>query len=208
MPKVYVLCDNSCKYEGMTKEQILTAIMQAVENGEIKDVDTGFITTIKSVGTEKGLSFWFGTEAEFNALSPTPDTSSFIAKVDADGKIYICKDDSVIKKVLDFADIMANVENARRYLGAATTFTKEVTVPVSAWQQDGEIYTAVVEVGGLTDTDTPILDVSLTGVLSADKLCLDAWGCVYMAVATENTLTLYAENKPEDTFTLNVKVVR
>lgn len=68
-PTVYVICDQNCKFEGMTKEQIFTAITQAVEGGEIKDVDTGFITTIKTInGTP--LKFFVGEQAEYFALTP------------------------------------------------------------------------------------------------------------------------------------------
>lgn len=67
-PKVYVLCDANCKWEGMTKEQILTAIMQAVQNGEITDVDTGFVSTIRTInGT--GLKFFVGEQHEYEALT-------------------------------------------------------------------------------------------------------------------------------------------
>lgn len=66
-PTVYVFCDANCRHEGMTKEQILTAISQAVENGVIGDVDTGFVTTLKTVnGTY--LKFYYGTKADFDAL--------------------------------------------------------------------------------------------------------------------------------------------
>lgn len=67
-PKVYVFCDANCKWEGMTKEQILTAIMQAVNEGTIGDIDTGFITTIKTINGEP-LKFFYGTQAAYNDLS-------------------------------------------------------------------------------------------------------------------------------------------
>ena len=67
-PTVYVICDQNCKFEGMTKEQILTAIMQAVEGGEIKDVDTGFITTIKTINGVP-LKFFVGEQAVYDELS-------------------------------------------------------------------------------------------------------------------------------------------
>lgn len=60
-PTVYVLCDQNCKREGMTKEQILAAITQAVESHEISDVDTGFVTTLKTVNGI-ALSFFVGTQ--------------------------------------------------------------------------------------------------------------------------------------------------
>lgn len=66
--KYYVLCDYNCKFEGMTKEQILTAISQAVETGEIKDVDTGFVQTIKTINGV-GLKFFIGTQAEYEVLT-------------------------------------------------------------------------------------------------------------------------------------------
>lgn len=67
-PTVYVLCDNNCKYEGMTKEQILAAITQAVESGTIGNCDTGFITTIKTINGLP-LKFFVGTQAEYDLLS-------------------------------------------------------------------------------------------------------------------------------------------
>lgn len=67
-PKVYVLCDQNCRWEGMTKEQILAAIAQAVESHEITDVDTGFVTTIKTINGV-GLKFFIGTQAAWAELS-------------------------------------------------------------------------------------------------------------------------------------------
>lgn len=76
-PKVFVICDNNCKYEGMTKEQILAAIVQAVNEGTIGEIDTGFITTIKTVnGTP--LKFFVGTQAEYEALADKQDLFAII----------------------------------------------------------------------------------------------------------------------------------
>lgn len=99
--KYYVLCSSNCKFESMTKEQILAAITQAVETGEIGDVDTGFVTTIKEQNKGTGLSFWVGTQAEYNALE-TKATNCF----------YIVTDDT-------FADdINAAVEDMKNQLQA------------------------------------------------------------------------------------------
>lgn len=64
----YVLCDDNCRFESMTKEQILAAITDAVESGEIHDVDTGFVTKIKEMNKNRQLKFWVGTQAEYNQL--------------------------------------------------------------------------------------------------------------------------------------------
>ncbi len=67
-PKVYVICDQKCLYEGMTKEQILAAIAQAVENGTIGDCDTGFIQTVKTINGLP-LRFFVGEQHEYNELT-------------------------------------------------------------------------------------------------------------------------------------------
>lgn len=65
--KYFVLCDHNCKFEGMTKEQILTKIAEAT--GTVpSDIDDAFITKIKEQNRNVALHFWFGTEAEYNAL--------------------------------------------------------------------------------------------------------------------------------------------
>lgn len=66
--KYYVISDDNCKFESMTKEEIIAAIVQYMESHEITDVDTGFITTLKEQNHGTGLTFWLGTQAEYNAL--------------------------------------------------------------------------------------------------------------------------------------------
>lgn len=64
----YCFCDSGCKFETLTKEQILTAIMQAVNNGTIGNIDAGFITTVKTInGTP--LKFFVGTQYEYDGLT-------------------------------------------------------------------------------------------------------------------------------------------
>ena len=81
MAKYYVFDDALCKFESMTKEEILAAITQAVESHEIADVDTGFVTTLKEQNRSTGLKFWAGTTAEYNALQ-TKDSNTFYILTD------------------------------------------------------------------------------------------------------------------------------
>lgn len=74
----YVLSENNCKFESFTKEQILSAIQQAVNSGEIKNVDTGFVTKIKEQNKNAGLMFWVGTQAEYNALENKKNNCLYI----------------------------------------------------------------------------------------------------------------------------------
>lgn len=83
----YVICADDCRFEGMSKEQIFAAIAEATGNTPT-DVDAAFITKIKETNKNNALSFWYGTEAEFNALGVSA-TKMYI-RVSADNKIYIC----------------------------------------------------------------------------------------------------------------------
>lgn len=67
-PTVYVICDANCKFEGMTKEQIYAAILQAVNEGTISNIDSGFVQTIKTING-KSLKFFVGTQAEYEELT-------------------------------------------------------------------------------------------------------------------------------------------
>lgn len=67
-PIVYVICDQNCKFESMTKEQIYAAIAQAINDGTFGDVDTGFVQTIKTING-KPLRFFVGAQYEYDALS-------------------------------------------------------------------------------------------------------------------------------------------
>lgn len=75
---IYVRGDNDGNYVGMTKEEILTAIVQAISGGTIGNVDTGFITTIKEQNKGQGLMFWVGTTAEYEALAEKTNNVLYI----------------------------------------------------------------------------------------------------------------------------------
>lgn len=67
-PKLYAICDANCRWETLSREQILTAIMQAINEGTISDIDAGFVQTIKTINGA-ALKFFVGTQAEYDALA-------------------------------------------------------------------------------------------------------------------------------------------
>lgn len=91
-------------YEGMTKEDIYTAIEQAT-GGTIGDLDDGFITIWKEQNKGVGIKLWVGTTAEYNALDPKPDNV-----------LYIKTDDTTAE---DIADDIAEVNAALTSIQAA-----------------------------------------------------------------------------------------
>lgn len=114
--KYFVLCANNCKFESMTKEQILAAIEQAVSTGTITNVDTGFVTKLKEQNAGAALSFWVGTQAQYNAL-----------ETKAENCFYIITDDTAID------DIHAAIEEQWQFVTGISEdlqATKEKTMKV------------------------------------------------------------------------------
>lgn len=54
--------------DGMTREEVITAIQQIIETGEVQDLDSGFVTTLKEQNNGIGFKVWLGTTAEYDAL--------------------------------------------------------------------------------------------------------------------------------------------
>lgn len=93
---VYGFCERNCRYLVYTREQVLALLEQAIADGSLKNIDfeAAAVTKIADSNGGTDVSFWTGTEAEFNALDPAPEVSRFIPRRGKDGKIYICIDDT------------------------------------------------------------------------------------------------------------------
>ena len=78
----YVFSADNCRFDGMTKEQILAAITQAVETGTIQNVDTGFVTKIKEQNSGSAVTLWVGTQAQYNALGTKEPNCLYIVTDD------------------------------------------------------------------------------------------------------------------------------
>lgn len=100
----YVIGDDNCRYPSMTREQILTAIQQAVEQGEITDVDTGFVTRIKNVNGGY-IRFWVGSNAEYNKQVETLPPNTFCLITDD----TLAED--LLTKMQDIENSIDSVEN-------------------------------------------------------------------------------------------------
>ena len=99
----YVFDNVNNKYEGMTKEQILAAIVQAVTTHEISDVDTGFVTTLKEGNNGNALKMWVGTTAEYNAIQEKEPNC-----------LYILSDDTELEDLeATITSMQTDIENNR-----------------------------------------------------------------------------------------------
>ena len=78
--------EDNCKFETLTREQIENAITNATGTSTV-DADSAYITKIKESNGNNNLTFWQGTEAQFNALKITATPQKVL--IDENKKIYI-----------------------------------------------------------------------------------------------------------------------
>ena len=107
-PTVYVICDTNCKYEGMTKEQIIAAIAEATGNTPT-GIDDAFITKLKEQNANGTVKLWIGTTAQFNAVA-TKDENT----------LYLLTDDDSADSWDEIAETLAEILNGTRSVVKAT----------------------------------------------------------------------------------------
>lgn len=71
--------------QGMTKEQMITAITQIVESGSVGDIDTGFVTTIKEILHNTGFRVGVDTTANLEALKEAGLMEEGVLYIPSDG---------------------------------------------------------------------------------------------------------------------------
>ena len=104
--KYYCFCGSNCKYETMTKEQILAAITQAASGSSVIDPDAAVVSKVKETNSGGAVTFWVGTQAEYNALESV-----------AKDCLYIITNDS---SVIDLQNAMRTLQEATEEAHAAT----------------------------------------------------------------------------------------
>lgn len=78
----------------------------------------------------------------------------------------------------------------------------------TTWSGTSAPFSKAQTVTGILATDTPIIDVVMSGTFATDEARLEAWGYIYRAVTSANTITFYAMEKPTVELPLQIKVVR
>lgn len=92
---------------------------------------------------------------------------------------------------------------------AAVTETYTVEVDGDSWYDSSDgFWMNNVSVPGLLSTDNPIADVVLGLDKSANKLYEKAWGLVEFIQTYDDRATIYATDRPDISFTMQLKVVR
>jgi len=78
----------------------------------------------------------------------------------------------------------------------------------TTWSGSAAPYTKTVTVSDILATDTPIIDVVMSGTYSTDEARAEAWGYIYRAVTADGSITFYATEKPTVSLPIQIKVVR
>ena len=174
--KYYCFCGSNCKYETMTKEQILAAITQAAETGTIGDVDAGFITKVKENNAGGYVTFWTGTQAQFNAL-PSIEMNCLYIFTDAPSTADM--EATIIAAVQDEARKNAAVDISNKITltpscSAVEFSVLEVTQKKFVYDPNAGIvhFSFTLSVGNEIDTTLPagsVISVDQTGGYTAKK---------------------------------------
>lgn len=78
----------------------------------------------------------------------------------------------------------------------------------TTWSGTSAPYTKTVSVSGILSTDTPIIDVVMSGTYSTDEARAEAWGYIYRAITANGYMVFYATEKPTIPLPIQIKVVR
>jgi hypothetical protein len=118
---------------------------------------------------------------------------------------------SAVKSVYDTTvqalDTHAETQATLNKLGHVNHVVLTTTLNTT-WQGSTAPYTKTQTVSGLLATDTPIVDVVMSGNFATDETRIEAWGYVYRITTANNSITLYATEKPTVSLPIQLKVVR
>jgi hypothetical protein len=110
--------------------------------------------------------------------------------------------DILDQEVGEIRDILDDLEDPVYH----TTLT--ATLDTDDWTGTEAPFAQIQEVSGILATDVPIVDVVLSGDWGVDEARLEAWGYIYRIVTSNDSITVYAREKPDVALPLQLKVVR
>ncbi len=111
--------------------------------------------------------------------------------------------DNTVQAVDAHVETQAALDELGHVNHAVLTTTLNTT-----WQGSQAPYTKTQTVNGLLATDTPIVDVVMSGDYTVDEARIEAWGYVYRITTADDAITLYATEKPTVSLPIQLKVVR
>lgn len=197
---VHGIDNGNNKKDVYTTEEVLSILQQAIDSGTLQGIDpdeTPIVAAVRESHNNSDVTFWSGTEAEFNEL--TGVTSELVgARIGSDGKLYLLTGDTTLSDT---------VEAARQAALEATEGMKRevisVTLLANGWSNTAP-YTQTVAVAGMTaDKDFLAPYVVPTGNESDDIAAQVALSCISGGSTDTDSVTFYCyDEKPTTTITV------
>lgn len=79
---IFARCADDCLFETMSKEQILTAIEEALEQGYVSDPDSAVFSKLKEQNAGAAVMAWVGNEAQYNAITEKSGNTLYIVSTE------------------------------------------------------------------------------------------------------------------------------
>jgi hypothetical protein len=174
--KYYCFCSSNCKYETMTKEQILSAITQAASGESVIDPDASYISRIRETNTGANITFWVGTQAQYNALQGNTEQNC----------LYIITDDTLTREEIErlIGELQQGVAKAEQAVASVTS--KELSAPSGFKVTSAKGFSGRYPDGNITTRYIPALE------LAHLKACIEIKAIAKAARGTTISLQLPA----------------
>ena len=83
-----------------------------------------------------------------------------------------------------------------------------VSIPATGWSGNAAPYSKNIAVPGMLATDSPIVDLALTGNYANDQTMCDNWSLVYRITTSANAITVYANDVPSAAISIKARCLR
>ena len=97
---------------------------------------------------------------------------------------------------------------AEKLAAGAVSVTYLAELDPARWEGTSIPYTQTVSLAGLRSSDTPLVDVALSGTFSTDRKRLEDYAQIYRAQAGDGSLTVYAVGRPTASLPLHIMCIR
>jgi len=151
--KHYVLRGDKSLVESMTKEEIETAIVNAIEQGEIGEIDTGFVTSLKEQNGGQAFKVWIGTQAQYNAIA-NPEKNV----------LYLITDDTTDSDLEEaFEELEETVENLAEDVTTLKTTVFDYEESHNTYADKGNPYLSALSLDIKKRSGWAIVNVGIVG---------------------------------------------
>ena len=108
------------------------------------------------------------------------------------------------------AELEANLQAVYDGVEKVNVTEHTATLTVAGWTGTAAPYTQEATVAGILASDSPFVDVDMSGLTTTDDMTTaqDAFGLILKATAGAGKITFVASDKPETALTVKIKVVR